>query len=144
MARTKSVSVAIPSEVANVVGQGVDGVDADEPASDLLRVAIETVQVPENLGVSVPLCGRELVPNTASDEVAMSVLARAAEWAWATASGSRGRWQCCVAEKYRRSREARRCLGGQRSDVADGGRRRSVGQPGFQFEAESPSVGHDG
>ena len=78
VARTEPMSVAIPSKIANVVGHGVDGVDPNQPLGDLLRMAIETVQVAKNPRVSVPLRGRKLVPDAASDEMAVGVHARAA------------------------------------------------------------------
>ena len=144
MARAETVAVAIPPKVAEVVGQRVDGVDADEPEGDLLRVAVEAIEVAENLGVGRALRCRELFPNTALDKMAVRVLARVAKWTRSVPSSTRCGWPCRVAEEDCRRREARGRFGSQRSDVADSRCRRPVGQPGFQCEAESPSVGDDG
>ena len=89
VARTKPMSVAVPSEIAIAIGHGVDGVDANESLGNLLRVAIETIQIAKGPRVSLPLSGWKLVPNAASDQVAMCILARAAKRAGPGASDAK-------------------------------------------------------
>ena len=144
MALAKAVFIAVPSKIADVVGQRVDGVDPNEALGNLLGMAIETIEVAERPGVRQALCWWQVVPDAAFDEMAMRVLAIAAQRAGPVTSCARRRWPGRVAEEDSRRREARGSFGGQGTNVADGRGSRSDGQSGFEAEAESPSVGQDG